>query len=353
MKMCREILGIVILLMTTTCVDPISFNFQEPPPQLVIYGTYTQLNQDHEVSIRTTGEFGTLDTHLAGAIVRLLDENGATAQYNETEGKYILPKGIIQGETGKSYKIEVVLPDGRRYESPWQQMPEPVNIEDKYYRIEYRKALSESDVIVEQFFVDVFISSPLKTKDDNKVFLRWEIDETWSLTDKYCGAFDNVEACYYRVNNSFEKVKLFSSIDNSQEDLEDYPLYSRVFAPYIEFNELHYFNIYQYSIDESTFDYWEKIDVVSNQSGSVFDKLPSGVHGNIGESGRDSKILGYFEVAAATIARVVTTREGIREMVVIPRQCSPYISHFRQPNYCCYCDLLPNRIPRPEYWGER
>ena len=183
--------------------------------------------------------------------------------------------------------------------------------------------------------------------------MRWEIEETWSLTDKYCGAFDNVEACYYQVNNKFEKLKLFAGFDNSQEKLENYRVHSRVLAPYIEFNELHYFNVFQYSLSESTYEYWNKIDIVSNPTGSIFDKIPADVPGNINEIGSNSEVLGYFNVAAVTIVRVVTTREQISEKIQIPRQCSPFISHFRQPLYCCYCDILPNRIPKPDYWGER
>lgn len=344
----------MLVLTLTTCIDPIAFEAEDESRKLVIFGTFTQLSQEHEVSIWRTGKFGSLGTWVQGATVQVMDEEGNNAQYiDDGEGTYILPEGALCGEVGKAYQLIVTLPNQGRYESTWEIMPEPVEIENIYYEIDYRQQLSSSNILIEQFFVDVYINTPLWTQSGDKVFLRWEIEETWSLTDKYCGAFDNVEACYFQVKNEFEKLKLFAGFDNSQEKLENYRVHSRVLAPYIEFNELHYFNVFQYSLSESTYEYWNKIDIVSNPTGSIFDKIPAGVPGNINEIGSNSEVLGYFNVAAVTIVRVVTTREQISEKIQIPRQCSPFISHFRQPLYCCYCDILPNRIPKPDYWGQR
>ena len=111
--------------------------------------------------------------------------------------------------------------------------------------------------------------------------------------------------------------------------------------------------MFQYSLSESTYEYWEKIYVVSNQTGSIFDKVPAGVTGNINQVDGDSEVLGYFEVANVDIRRFSTTPFKLlsKEIKVI-KECNLHIHFIHQPDYCCYCWLLPDNIPKPDYWGE-
>ncbi len=356
------LLIIMMALTLATCVDPIPFE-AEDVPKLVIFGTYTQFSQDHEVSVRLTGKFGSLGLLEKSATVVLIDEDGRRAQYDRKFGKHVLPKGIMEGEPGKAYKLEVTLSDGRRYESTWEVMPEPVQIENTYWNIVSKQTLSDSDVILEQFFIDVFIDTPIRTQSGKKAFLRWEVEEKFSLKDiAGCRPFpvDFADVCYFDVENKFSQVNLFSSIDDSREKLEKHLVHSRLPAPPIQFNNLHYFNVFQYSLSESTYEYWNKINIVSNPEGSIFDKIPADVPGNISEIGGGLEVLGYFEVTAASVKRVFTTYDKIIEKVFIPKECDPRVPPIFQTDYCCYCNLLPskilsptyNRIPKPDYWGK-
>ena len=76
------------------------------------------------------------------------------------------------------------------------------------------------------------------------------------------------------IEDEFGLINLFSGIDNSQDELGKYLVYSRLLTPYIEFNNKHYFSVSQYSLSESTYEYWNKINIVSNPTGSIFDKIP-------------------------------------------------------------------------------
>ena len=352
--MSRIFLTTMLALTLTTCIDPIAFEAEDESRKLVIFGTFTQLSQEHEVSIWRTGKFGSLGTWVQGATVQLMDDEGNNAQYIDAgEGTYLLPEGALCGEVGKAYQLIVNLPDQRRYESTWEIMPEPIEIEDTYFEINKRPIVSSINVLVDQFFVDVFIDTPLRTSGGNKAFLRWEMEETWSLMDFSCGPFDDAEICFYKVPNEFDQLILFSSVDDSQEKLEKYLVYSRLTAPYIEFNELHYFVVSQYSLSESTFDYWDKIRVVSNQTGSIFDKIPAGVPGNLSEVDGSSEVLGYFEVTSVVVDLTLSTRQDVIEKIQMPQACNYHFPIYLQPDYCCYCWTLPNMLPKPDYWGER
>jgi len=343
----------MLVLTLTTCIDPIAFEAEDESRKLVIFGTFTQLSQEHEVSIWRTGKFGSLGTWVQGATVQLMDDEGNNAQYIDAgEGTYILPEGALCGEVGKAYQLIVTLPDQRRYESTWEIMPEPVEIENTYFEINKRQRVSSVDILIENVFIDIFIDTPLRTPGGNKAFLRWEIEETYILSDLICGPLDNATVCYFKVNNEFEQLRLFTGIDNSQEKLEKYLVHSRLPTPHIEFSERHYFNVFQYSLPEATYEYWDKIKVVTNQSGSIFDKVPAGVPGNINEVDGDTEVFGYFEVANINIGRFFTTPLRLIQGLTIIKACNLHIPFEVQPEYCCFCWLLPDRIPKPDYWGE-
>ena len=345
---------VMLALALTSCVDPITFEAEDKEPKLVIFGTFTQLSQDHEVTISLTGKFGDPGIPVRGAYVELIDEEGNTAKYVEfQEGQYILPEGAMCGELGKAYKLTVTLQNERRYESTWEIMPEPVEIEDTYFEVNKRQRVSSVDILIEQAFVDIFVDTPLRTPGGNKAFLRWEVEEAYIISDLICGPLDNATVCYFKVNNEFEQLRIFTGIDNSQEKLEKYLVHSRLPTPHIEFSERHYFNVFQYSLPESTYEYWDKINVVTNQSGSIFDKVPAGVSGNFNEVDGNSEVLGYFEVANVNVRRFFTTPLKLSKGIIIIEVCNLHIPYPFLPDFCCICGLYTgNRIPKPDYWGE-
>lgn len=337
-----------------SCIDPIAFVAEDASSKLVIFGSFTDQNRDHEVSIRRTGMFGSLGIAIPEALVAVIDEEGNEGQYHDTgEGIYVLPRGTMQGIPGNLFKLMVTLPNGNRFESSWEKMPEPVLISNTYFDVSLKKRLSESDNVIQQFIMDIYVDTPLKTTGGAKANLRWEVEETYSFTDFQCGSLDNIVVCYYEVPREFGQLEIFRAVDDSQQDLKNHLIFTRFPAPYLEFNELHYFIVSQFSLSESTYDYWDKINIVSSPTGSVFDKIPAGVPGNITEIDGNSEVLGLFEVASVSVKRTVSTWQDVNETIQIPKECSIFIPYFFQPDYCCYCFLLPNQIPKPFYWGER
>ncbi len=352
-KMNALVLVVLGVLTLTACIDRIPFEAEDKVPKLVIFGSFTQLSKDHEVSISFTGEFGKLGTPVRGAYVELADEEGNTAQYIEfQEGQYILPEGAMCGELGKTYQLSVTLQDESRYESTWEIMPETIQMEKPTFEINIRPIVSSVNVLVDNYFIDLLTDIPLRTSTGDKAFLRWEVEETYSIVDLQCSALDGSEICFLKVDNNFDNLNIFASIDDSQERLEKYRIYSRLIVPYQEFSWWHYFNVFQYAVSGSTYEYWSKIDIASNPTGSIFDKTPASVAGNITEIGGSSEVLGFFEVAAVTLQRVRTTRQELVEWIRFPKTCNVYIAPQNQPAFCCNCKSLPNNIPRPDYWGE-
>jgi hypothetical protein len=349
--------GLLVLLVMNcslfSCVDPIPFETEVEIPKMVVFGTFTQQSKDHEITINRTGKFGSIGRPVGGAIVEIINDEGERAQYVEGEvGRYILSEGDMCGEPGKTYKLSITYGSLGRFESSWEFMPDPVQIEETRFEVNFRQQVSNANVLFEQLFIDILIDTPTKTPNRGKAYFRWEVDEVWSLLDFSCGPFDKAEICFYKVDEKFNDLKIFASLDDSQEMLMDYRVFYRQPFPHLEFSERHYFNVRQLSISESTYNYWEKINIVTNPTGSIFDKLPAAVPGNIVEVNGDLEVLGYFEVASESVGRVYTDINQLGENIKIIKACNPYYTFYFQPDYCCYCSLLPNQVPRPDWWGE-
>ena len=215
-----------------------------------------------------------------------------------------------------------------------------------------REEFSNSGILLEKLYIDVFIDTPVTDICGKPSHLRWTIEEVYSFVDRICGTFDIAETCYYidPVDNS--QVLVFQNEANSQEFLQRYKVRSRLMVPYDEFTARHYFIVRQYAIDDNALDYWNKIDAVANQSGSLFDVQPALVVGNFyNPDNQQELVLGYFGVHGQSSLRTFTTPFDIRPNPVFT--CNDESFFNDNPSICCFCSLKGGeRIERPDYWDE-
>ena len=352
MKGTARLISILVLLVTG-CVDPISFETQAEEGQLVFFGIFSQLEQIHTFSITETTEFNKQATPVQGAEVVLWDDQGNSAAYREMpEGIYELPEAEMPGVPGRAYHIEITLNNGDSYQSPPQVMPEPVEIDSLYFEFETREVLSDSGIPIDRTFVNILLSTPLTNICGEPSNLRWVVEEIYSFVDRSCGTFDTAETCYFIEPVDESEVLLFENSGTTQENLERLPVRSREMVPYDQFTARHYFIVHQYAISDDELQYWDNIDAVANQTGSLFDVQPARVVGNIFKSDDPNEVtLGYFGVSGESNKRTFITPFDIRPNPVFT--CMDE-SFFRDnPLICCFCVNKPGiQIGRPAFWDE-
>jgi hypothetical protein len=253
---------------------------------------------------------------------------------------------------GRSYHIEVTLANGKTYISAPQVMPEPIEIEELYFNIESRQILSSSDVLVDKTFIDIFIDTPLQNSSGGFSPIRWTVEEVYSFVDRSCGPMDPAETCYFIDPPDESEVLIFKDEGGAQNHLNGFRVRSRQLVPFDEFTARHYFIVRQYTISEEAFDYWNKIDVVADQSGNLFDVQPAKVPGNIFEKDNErALVLGYFGVNGQNLVRTFITPNEIRPLPVFTCMDNSFFQD-HQPE-CCHCNLKEaNQIERPAYWDE-
>ena len=335
------------------CIDPISFDTTAGENELVFFGNFTQLCEDHEFFITQTSSLGEPPIPVPGATVIIVDDEGNSADYQEIEpGKYLLTAEQMQGSPGKSYHIEITLANGQHYFTQPQVMPEPIEVDTIYFEINRREELSGAGILVEKTFIDVFIDTPLKNGSGEFPNLRWAVEEVYSFVDLICGPFDIARTCYFIDPINDSQVLLLKNEGANQESLERLPVRSRLLAPFDEFTARHYFLVDQYTISEEESEFWEKVDAVANQSGSLFDVQPAAVAGNLIKEGNpQSQVLGFFGVNGASKIRTFTTPFKILPTRILDCNDPPY---FREhPAECCNClNKSGVQIERPPYWDE-
>jgi hypothetical protein len=350
------ILLIFSMVLTLACVDPITFETASETGQLVFYGEFTQVKENHVFTVARTSEFGKPTIPLSGAAISIFDDLGNAAPYVETDnGKYILNAESFQGVPGRFYHVEITSPDGRNLRSLPQTMPEPIEIDDLYFKIEPQQILSSSGIVVDQTFISIYINTSLKNQHGESGGMRWTVEEVYSFTDLPCHPyFDPSTTCYFKIPPNDSHLKIFKSEANVQPNLDGYQILSRMIAPDDEFVERHYFSVYQYTISQETYNFWEQVQIVTSQAGDLLDRPAAAVIGNIFEKDNpDNHVLGYFEVSGKNTRRIYTLPHLIGDNHIL-ETCPPQRNSIIQDK-CCFCYMLDeaeNRVERPEYWGD-
>ncbi len=77
--------------------------------------------------------------------------------------------------------------------------------------------------------------------------------------------------------------------------------------------------IRQYALTESTFSYWRNLEILNENSGSLFDPPPAAVLGNISNvNNNDEPVLGFFQVSGVSEKRVFVHNEELPSLFRAP-----------------------------------
>lgn len=334
-----KILVICILSTTlTTCVDPLNFDQGGNEKMLVVDGRVNAGDSIQTVRLNYTSVVGRSANFppASGATVSLLENGQKKYAYQETEpGIYQLMNFTPQ--VGSRYQVDIRLANGAQYASESEMMPRPIPIDSAYFTFNGERTLT--------LFTKVTIP-----QEGEKPYLRARIRHVYQHTDQYCDPFDKVQTCYYELERATDN-QLIPLLDGSKWERGISIPFSIAQAPVIDsiFGEITYYTILQESISLQTLRYWEKVQRLLAQRGSIFDAPPGQIRGNIYKVDEPEKlVLGLFYASSETIAYVKTY-----PLDFLPLQLTPYCGVYGSyPNpfpypECCYC---PFGIARPDYW---
>lgn len=348
----RRISYLIIIFGITSCLDPFSFERVDKDPSIIIDGSIRNNDGPHLLTISNVLSFGDkfIDP-IEGALVTLIGPEGNIQFEEDSPGRHIIRKGIVTGEPGKLYSIQIEMPNGDMIESIPEIMPEPIKMlraHSKFVRLQVltRSGLPRRENAVE-VSIDANFPDPLA---ETPYYIRYGIEEDFSYPEQSCGGLHQPKTCYVNTPSFTNDFTLLTSETLGRTQVESLVVLEKGDLNPSHYRGKHYFTVSQLSISKSAFQYWERLKEVINQDGTVFDRPPARVLGNLyNQSSNEIPVLGYFEVAAVDIKRTSFLPSDFFEFTGITEECSLF-SRNRWPSTCCQCLGLPNSTTLRPPW---
>jgi len=328
--------ALMTCLILVACIKQIDYEPAEVPSTLVVDGVILAGNGPHTLKLSTTGRLGeTTFPPVTNAKVFLFNETtGSKFVYLHVgEGKYFIWEGIFRVKTRENYFIEIVH-ENKVYRSRPERIPEPQHIKDISYRVED-----------DQFILEVENTTP----DNGMLYLRWELENIYTIDELICHPFAPTHKCYIKDDFHIASIPLLDASLLQAGTTFKYDVATKRIN--FTFGNPQSFLVTQHSITAEAFDYWSRIDLVSNQLGTIFDPQVASVGGNIYNiKDPADQVLGYFRAIAQDTV-VLFTNPGFffDEFEILPYCGIPGFEIYAPG--CCNCiELEDASWAKPDYW---
>ncbi len=292
----RTVLIIDALLTDNPSLNKITLSRTEPSPAIDVY------------SFKETG----------AEIFLLIDTEEHIILTENKPGEYYFPQGFV-AKKGLSYFLNITTADGSYFESDPQRLTptSPIESVTQVYKTE-----NEADFIGARDGHSIYLNS--SDEPDQKNFYRWD----WKLYEKATWCKTCNESIYYHDDTTppegecrasrgqFRNLVFDYSCDGecwriipsqntnimSDEFVDGRPIQNRHIAdiPIYQYRGA-ILEIFQYSIDETVYDYFKLVQGVAENTGGLADTPPASLQGNVRcISNPDQPVAGMFIVAGVS-----------------------------------------------------
>jgi Domain of unknown function (DUF4249) len=342
------------------CIDEIPFKTDTGDGLLVVDGGFSDVDEPQTIVLQKTTAFGTVPQFIVGANVVVKSLDGQRGRYSERgNGKYVLDPKILRGSVGKSYYLDIVLPNGQTYQSEPEVMPARVVPDSIFWDSGKENIVRSNESVLNLDVVNVYVSTPLKVENKD-TYLRWDLQSAFQFTTlPECTPFRTTTTCYYSDYVNPQTFQVVSSQETGLLRTNKTRVAFQTIDPAYPFLERHYYSLYQHAITAKAYDYWQKNNVIANQNGSIFDKAPASIKGNFfNKNNKDEQVLGYFQVSSVAIKRVYVSGVEVKMFYpLLPQEAyCPLLrrgSRFFYSDGCCDCLALPysnGTKEKPVWW---
>jgi hypothetical protein len=302
MKIYKSFILLLIILSHEGCITKFMPEIDENRELLVVEGMITDQPETNRIRLTKSLPLGKkiLAKPVPGCIVSITDDTDNYWLLKDAgNGYYITDSLQFRGVPGRKYKLKVYsngkLPNNYTYESGPIELKHVPPIDNLYYEKAMIEAANEERGAKEGCTIY------LDTHDYSEEckFFRWDYTETWEVNlpydvqNKNCWAINKSTGIMIK-NTSFLSENIVSRypvnfVSNETDRLED--KYSIL--------------VNQYSLSEEEYEYWNKMQKISEQTGNLYDIMPASIQGNIYCVDDPVEIvLGYFSVSAKTSGRI-------------------------------------------------
>ena len=283
------------------CITEFVPKTTEDKDMLVVEGLITNRPEAYTIKLSKPFHLGLNNVAhpISGSDISVSDDLGNSYSFTETEpGTYKSDPSKFQGVIGHIYTLHIstnLSNNPQNYQSvPVQLKPVPP-IDSVYY--EKETFAKGSDGGPTEQGAQIYLDTNDPTNECK--FFRWEYSETWEFRLPY--SVPN-SLCWLSNNSDLINIKNTAVIKESK--IEKYPL-TLISNSTDRLREKYSIMVYQYSLTEDEYLYWEKLQNISEQVGGLYDIIPSAIPSNIYcIDDPNQKVLGYFSVSASSSKRI-------------------------------------------------
>ena len=277
------------------------------------------------MKILKTSSFNEENEFVSGAQVSIEENEGSTEQLLESSAG-VYETINLQGVTGNSYRLNINY-NGQQFQSTWETIYASPVMDSIYFQYEIRGTTDrDNDQEGLQFFVDNH-----GAENDTR-FFRYEWTETWQFGVKWPSTLDYIGndmavetsnplyRCWKTRNSTGINIGTTSGL--AENILSGHPL---LFAPKDEerFTERYSLLVKQYSLQEEEYSFWKKLKESNQELGSLFDKQPANVLGNISSvASSGDQVLGYFSASGSQEVRIFLERGDVPPSLIRIPACT-------------------------------
>jgi hypothetical protein len=323
---------ILFLALAVGCTVQFFPDVDENQEQLVVDGMITDQNRVNRIKLSRSMPIGTPLVHKAvkGAVVTIIDEKGiVTALTESPPGTYSTDSLKFRGCVGGRYSLNIKL-NYMNYETDFIEMKPVPPVDSLYYEKVVITASKDINEVEEGCKIYADSYDPSKECQ----FFRWDYTETY----EYQVPYDVInKVCW--VTERSDRVLIKNTSVYNQSRVSKYPILF-ITNKTDKLKEKYSILVNQYSLNESEYDFWEKVQNISENVGNLYDITPVAIPGNIRcNTNPEETVLGYFSVSAVTQKRLFV-----------------HDKFLGLPNFYTYCatDTIIGRLPETglntKYW---
>jgi hypothetical protein len=299
MKTPRLIVLLFLLISTISCIVNYVPNINDFEEALVVEGLITDQPGIYTIKILTSQSLWKRQyaKPLKGCVVSVSDDQGHIYTFKESiySGIYNSDPANFRGVAGRVYTLHLKTTTESvnfNYESlPMKMIPVP-SIDTVYYE---KKVFGQSNMPVEG--CNVYLNTHDPTNRCR--FYRWEYSETWEFHLSY--NFPN-KVCW--LSNNSKEILIKNASLHSEAGVTKQPVIS-IANPQDRFSVKYSILVNQFSLNEDEYFYWERLKNTTDQTGGLYDIIPSDIPNNIYCIEEPyKKVLGYFGVSAVSSKRL-------------------------------------------------
>lgn len=333
------------------CLSPVDLRVKNTGGIVVIAGQVSSLPEQNAVQLGTTTDAARLPLPYSDAQVWIVDET--TGEQVTCIEDPVAPGTYrpldYAGIPGHTYHVVAELPGRGRYMSDNETMPASPGTLTTRYEIR-RQAFTDLDGIVsEQPFLFAYADVTLPESGDPP-YVKWSIDEAFLLSPTdFPDPFGSIPPpCYVVQNADPQRIVLFNGSQIHTRSFTELLVGERIID--WTFLEKHLFTVYQSALTEAAHEYWRKVNILSNQTGSIFDAPPARLEGNIHATDSEETVLGYFQATAQTYSRFAVYRYELPFDLTVT-DCVYSGTRTTYPPRCLDCTTIRNSsFNRPDWF---